>query len=184
MGRDWNRIGSKCVEEVSTIIYRRIKTPKGVRDFLPEETILKKHIEDSARKVFRTWGYYEVMTPTFEYFDVLAAGGYSSSNTLLYKFFDRDGEILALRPDITTPIARIASTKLNSWERPLRLCYIQNIFRYEDIQIGRQREFIRQEQSLGSKEADADGEIIAMAVKMFESIALKIFILILTSGVL
>lgn len=158
------------------IIYTKLQTPKGVRDFLPEETVLKKHIENCAREIFKGWGYHEVMTPTFEFYDVLAAGGYSISDTLLYRFFDRDGEVLALKPDVTTPIARIAATKLGNWERPLRLCYVQNIFRYEDIQTGRQREFYQAGAELiGSKEPDADGEIIAMAAKVFADIGLKDF---------
>lgn len=158
------------------IIYTKLQTPKGVRDFLPEETALKKYIEDCGREIFRRWGYLEVMTPTFEFYDVLSAGGYSNSDALLYRFFDRDGEILALRPDVTTPIARIAATKLAGWERPLRLCYIQNIFRYEDTQIGRQREFYQAGAELiGSKEPDADAEIIAMAARMLADIGLKDF---------
>lgn len=158
------------------IIYTKLQTPKGVRDFLPEETALKKYIENCCREIFKSWGYLEVMTPTFEFYDVLSTGGYSNADTLLYRFFDRDGEILVLRPDVTTPIARIAATKLTSWERPLRLCYIQNIFRYEDTQVGRQREFYQAGAELiGSKEPDADAEIIAMAAKMFADIGLKNF---------
>ena len=85
-------------------------TPQGLADVLWEEAELKFHIETVARSIFKQNGYKMVETPTFEYFDVFRKEIGSTSIRDLYKFFDKDGNTLVLRPDITPSIARASAT--------------------------------------------------------------------------
>ena len=96
------------------------KIPYGMRDFLPGEVGQKRQVEESLIRLFARWGYEEIITPTMEYMETLQAGS-EGIEVHLYKFFDRHNRLLALRPDMTTPIARVAATRLKDQEAPLRL---------------------------------------------------------------
>jgi len=153
-----------------------LQVPTGVRDILPGEAKRKRQMESSFVDMFEQWGYQEVVTPTFEYFDALARGDNSGAWDQLYRFFDRDGRILALRPDITTPIARMVATRLRGNILPLRLFYLGNVFRYESPQAGRQREFTQAGVELiGARSAAADAEVITLAVRALENSGLDDF---------
>ena len=102
-------------------------TPQGLADVLWEEAELKFHIETVARSIFKQNGYKMVETPTFEYFDVYHTATPNHAESM-FKFFDADGRTLALRPDFTTSIARLAATKPLGGKLPLRLCYAGNAF--------------------------------------------------------
>lgn len=152
------------------------QTPAGVRDLLPEEAWRKRETENLLAALFHRWGYREVVTPTFEYHEALATGRGSEQEDQIYKFLDRQGHILTLRPDMTTPIARLVATRLREERLPLRLFYIANVFSYEDPQAGRQREFYQAGVELiGSGEDTADAEVIALAVGAMEQAGLKKF---------
>lgn len=151
------------------------KIPAGVRDILPEEAGQKRQIENQFGQVFGSWGYREVLTPTFEYYDALVMGGLDQDDNL-YKFLDRQGKLLALRPDMTTPIARMVATRQKDSGVPQRLCYFANAFSYADPQMGRQREFFQAGVELiGLPQGEADGEVIALAVEALKSVGLKKF---------
>ena len=119
----------------------KIHTPEGVNDILPQECGKKREIEDTIWSVFASFGYREVQTPMFEYYDVFEDVGGQLSQEVMYKFFDEHGRILTLRPDITTSIARMAATKETGKTFPLRYCYNGSVFRAEQTQGARQREF-------------------------------------------
>jgi ATP phosphoribosyltransferase regulatory subunit len=118
-----------------------VKLPSGVRDWLPRELAAKRAVEATLRAVFERWGYAEVQTPTFERFDVLESGLGEALAEQTFRFSDRRGVALALRPEMTTPIARLVSTRMRNEPLPLRLCYVAPAYRYEEPQEGRMREF-------------------------------------------
>jgi ATP phosphoribosyltransferase regulatory subunit len=154
----------------------RLQVPAGVRDLLPGEAWRKRCLENIFEKTFRVWGYKEVVTPAFEYYDALSVGRGAEEDVLLYKFIDRQGHVLSLRPDMTTPIARLVSTRLRDGEFPLRLFYLANVFSYETPQAGRQREFCQSGiELIGDKSPFADAEAIAVAVEILKESGLKNF---------
>jgi ATP phosphoribosyltransferase regulatory subunit len=115
-------------------------TPPGTRDILPEEMRELRALEASLRAAFEAHGYGEVATPTIEYADVLRRGDERYANAA-YRFFDERGDLLAMRSDMTIPIARLVATRLQNAEPPLRLSYIANAFRAVNPQRGQMREF-------------------------------------------
>jgi ATP phosphoribosyltransferase regulatory subunit len=140
--------------------------PYGTKDFLPRDAKRKRLIDSKLGKLFASWGYDEVVTPTFEYLDTvtIGIGGNLAQNS--FKFLDKNNRLLALRPDMTTPLARLAVTRLKDFGVPLRLCYLANVFRYEQAQAGRQCEFFQGGVELmGVPEPTADAEVIALAIK-------------------
>lgn len=140
--------------------------PYGTRDLLPREAKQKRIVEGSLAELFSHWGYDEVVTPTFEYMETLTVGTGSSIQEHVFKFFDKNNRILALRPDMTTPIARVAATRLKATPLPLRLFYLTNVFRHEQAQAGRQCEFYQAGvELLGAPGPAADAEIVALAVE-------------------
>ncbi len=141
-------------------------TPTGVCDILPDECSAKKEIEATIYNVFASMSYREVELPTFEYYDVFAKSGGQISQENMFKFFDEKGRILTLRPDITTSIARMAATKEDLSVLPKRYCYTGNVFRAEETQGARQREFTQAGIELvGSYTPEADAEVIAAAIE-------------------
>lgn len=154
----------------------KLHTPTGVNDILPEECSKKKEVESTIWSVFTSVGYKEVETPTFEYYDAYAAGGGQISQENMFKFFDEQGRILALRPDITTSIARMAATKMEGKTLPLRYCYTGNVFRAEQTEGVRQREFTQAGiELIGSYGPAADAEVIATAMEAVLAVGIEEF---------
>ncbi|HHU31197.1 MAG: ATP phosphoribosyltransferase regulatory subunit [Zhaonellaceae bacterium] len=152
----------------------RLQTVNGVKDILPKEAFEKRKLEASLVELFRKWGYQEVQPPTIEYYDVVAENDNSIDE--LFKFIDREGRILALRPDFTTPIARLVAANFKGETLPLRLFYTGNVFRFESTQTGRQREFSQAGVELiGAKGVGADAEVIALAIEAMLACSLKDF---------
>ncbi|OCL26736.1 ATP phosphoribosyltransferase regulatory subunit [Orenia metallireducens] len=153
----------------------KLQRPEGTRDYLPEVAEKKRYIEDKLHNLFKGWGYEEIITPTFEFYDILSAGT-EGLQTKMYNFFDRKGQILALRPEMTASIARVAATKLKDSPLPLRLSYQSNVFRYTSPRAGQYREFYQAGvELLGITSPMGDAEVIAMAAKAFEESGLKNF---------
>lgn len=142
-----------------------IKIPYGTKDFLPPDVWRKRLLEEKLAEQFSRWAYEEVITPTIEFLQTLNTGTGSDMSEELFVFFDRENRILALRPEMTTPIARLAATRLREKPLPLRLFYLTNVFRHEEAQAGRQCEFYQAGVELmGTSEPAADAEVIALAV--------------------
>jgi len=140
--------------------------PEGVRDLLPEEARAFRKIERRIMDFFVKWGYEEVITPTFEFLETFQQGALRDQESL-YKFIDRRGKILALRPEMTTPIARLVATSLRNRPLPLRLCYSARVFRYELPQKGRWQEFQQLGvELLGDGGKAADVEVLALAIEV------------------
>jgi len=112
------------------------------------------------------WGYREVVTPTIEYFDTLVRGEGTEAGDRLFKLVDRGGELLALRPEMTTPVARLMTTHLRGHPLPLRVAYAGQVFRGSEIGSGRLREFPQVGcELIGAGSREADAEIVALAVE-------------------
>ncbi|MGI6405623.1 MAG: ATP phosphoribosyltransferase regulatory subunit [Syntrophaceticus sp.] len=149
--------------------------PGGVRDLLSGEARQKRELENNLLELFQLWGYQEVVTPTFEYYDVLAPALGDLLPDQLYRFIDDQGRITVLRPDMTTPIARLVSARLIDKEFPQRLCYAANVFRRES-HSGRQREYYQAGvELLGAAGPDADAEVISLAAESMKLAGVKEF---------
>jgi ATP phosphoribosyltransferase regulatory subunit len=139
--------------------------PGGVRDLLPAEARCKRELENRLLSLFASWGYQEVVTPTFEYYEALAPAMEALLRDRLYRFIDDHGQIMLLRPDMTTPIARLVSSRLKDQQFPQRFCYVTNIFRRDD-QAGQQREYYQAGvELLGAASPEADAEALCLAAE-------------------
>lgn len=150
--------------------------PHGVADLYFEDAARKTRSESVLRETFSCAGYSEVIPPTFEYYEALAAEASPQVREEIYRFPDRDGRMLALRADPTIPIARLISTKLYDRPLPLRLFYVANVFRHEEPKASLRREFTQAGVELvGSGTVQADAEIIALAVNALRAMGLAEF---------
>ncbi|MCI0546088.1 MAG: ATP phosphoribosyltransferase regulatory subunit [Candidatus Rokubacteria bacterium] len=151
--------------------------PKGVKLYLPDEAAQKRLVEERLLGVFRRWGYREVVTPSYEYFDVLSLGTDQDLQERMFKMVDREtGRLLALRADITPQIARIVATRMREEPKPLRLAYLTCVFRYDEPQVGRYREFYQAGVELvGLPNPEGDAEMIAMTVEALRALDLERF---------
>jgi ATP phosphoribosyltransferase regulatory subunit len=155
----------------------RTEIPKGVRVYLPPQASLKREIETKLLAVFQRWGFQEIVTPSFEYYEVLALGVGEESRDRTFKLTEQaTGRLLVLRSDITPQIARVAATILNDYPKPLRFCYNSNVFRYVEPQVGRHREVYQAGVELmGLELPEADVEMIAIAVECLMEVGLTDF---------
>ncbi|MDQ2872984.1 MAG: ATP phosphoribosyltransferase regulatory subunit [Candidatus Eremiobacteraeota bacterium] len=151
-----------------------MRLPPGVRDWLPQEFAYKREIEESIRGVFRRWSYTEVLTPTFESYETLEQGLGEKLMQQTFRFTDPLGASLALRTEMTTPIARVVSSRLRQASLPLRLSYVAPAFRYEEPQLGRMREFTQAGAELiGAPGVGADAEALFMAIETLDAVGLS-----------
>jgi ATP phosphoribosyltransferase regulatory subunit len=116
--------------------------PPGTRDVLPDEMRELRRLNRALIEVFEDRGYGEVATPAIEYDQVLARGDARASEGA-YRFFDERGDLLALRSDMTVPIARLVASRFADAEPPLRLCYLASAHRAVRPQRGQMREFVQ-----------------------------------------
>lgn len=140
-----------------------LKPPRGTRDKLPEEMFARRLVCEKLRNVFELYGYGEVETPAFEHLEVLVAKAGADVVEQIYAFKDKAGRDLGLRFELTTPIARIVASRLEM-PKPIRLYYVQPVWRYEEPQKGRLREFWQAGVELIGVEGPlGDAEVIAIA---------------------
>lgn len=153
-----------------------LETPYGTQDFLPYEAATKREIEKKIAELFASFGYVEVVTPTMEYLETLTTSSGRAIEPHLFKMFDRNNRTLALRHEMTTPIARMAVSRLKDSPLPLKLSYVANVFRFRQNQPGRQCEFYQAGvELLGISNAFADAEIVALAAQALQVAGLRDF---------
>lgn len=153
-----------------------LHTPEGVRDIYNEECEKKLVLEKNMMSVLRTYGYHPIQTPMFEFFDIFGKEIGSTPAKDLYKFFDREGNTLVLRPDITPSIARCASKYFMDDAVPLRFCYTGNTFINNLSYQGRLKECTQAGAELiGDPSVDADAEMIALSVNLLKKAGLTDF---------
>ncbi len=155
---------------------KRLHTPEGVRDIYNDECEKKHYILDRMRRVIQSYGYRFIETPTFEFFDIFGQEVGTTPSKDLYKFFDREGNTLVLRPDMTPSIARAASKYFPIETEPVRLCYEGNVFINNNSYQGRLKESTQLGvEFIGENSVDADGEIIALVVNNLKAAGLEQF---------
>src|SRR5215510_5501735 len=149
-----------------------IRLPSGVRDFLPRAAARRVSLAERVAGVFEAWGYARIITPVFEHADVLERGLGRDARAAAIRFVEPGtGEIVALRPDITPQIARVAATRLADVEGPIRLCYEGAVIRRAG-EAG-QREILQAGIELvDAPEPDGDAEVLAVAAAALARIGL------------
>ncbi|WP_303247952.1 histidine--tRNA ligase [uncultured Methanobrevibacter sp.] len=138
--------------------------PRGTRDFLFDEMRLRKEAESSLRNVFENYGYQEIKTPLFEELKLFTTKSGEEIVDQLYNFKDKSDREIALRPEITAPVARLYLNELQkTTSKPIKLYYYGSCFRYERPQKGRFRQFWQFGcELIGAKSPEGEGEVIAM----------------------
>ena len=153
-----------------------IHTPEGVRDIYGKEYAEKLAIQNILHKQIHLYGYQDIQTPTFEYFDVFGKEIGTTPAKDLFKFFDSDGNILCLRPDFTPSMARCAAKYFVEEDLPLRLSYLGNTFSNTSLLQGKLKETTQMGAELmGDDSVEADGEMIAMLIDSLLKTGLKQF---------
>lgn len=153
-----------------------IERPRGTRDLSPEEMDARSKIEDTLRKVSESFGYNEILTPTFEHTELFLERSGPSIVEEIYDFKDKGGRDLALRPEFTASVMRMYAESLRERPKPLKLYYYGPAFRYERPQSGRYREFWHfGTELIGPDTPRADAENIALAYSCLKRAGLSNF---------
>ena len=155
---------------------RLVHTPEGVRDIYGKEYANKQNIQKLFGEILHRYGYQAIQTPTFEFFDVFSREIGTTPSKELYKFFDKEGNTLVLRPDFTPSIARCAAKYFMDETIPLRFCYSGNNFiNTSDLQ-GKLKETTQMgAELLGDASPEADAEMLAMLVEALRNAGLQEF---------
>jgi ATP phosphoribosyltransferase regulatory subunit len=148
--------------------------PIGFTDLFLEEAARQLWLTETLRTLFVRWGYAPIIPPTVAYAESLSVELGSQMAQDLYRFFDREGHTLALRADLTVPVARIVGTRLCDQPLPLRFFYVGSVFRYVPPQAGQRREFTQAGVELiGADTPQADAEVVALAACALRAIGVK-----------
>ena len=151
-------------------------TPEGVRDIYNGECEKKQYLQTKIRDIFHNYEYKDIETPTFEYFEVFSREVGTTPSNELYKFFDRDGNTLVLRPDFTPSIARAAATYFLDDDEPIRLCYQGNTFTNNSEYQGRLKEATQMGvEYIGDASVRADAEMLIMTIAILKEAGLQEF---------
>ncbi|EHR78966.1 histidyl-tRNA synthetase [Thermococcus litoralis DSM 5473] len=154
----------------------RIQRVKGTRDLLPEDMAKRRYVFERIREVFEAYGFKEILTPTFEYTKLFELRSGEEVVEQLYAFEDKGGRNISLRPDLTSSVARLFVNSFQTAPKPIRWYYIANMFRYEEPQSGRLREFWQAGVELiGSPNIEADAEVIALLIESYLNTGLREF---------
>lgn len=152
------------------------RTLKGFRDFLPKTAKKRQYVLETLRRVFESYGFEPLETPALEYEDILSGKYGTEGDKLMYKFVDNGDRKVALRYDQTVPLARVAAQYQNELPIPFKRYQMQNVWRAENTQKGRYREFMQVDADIvGSYSPLADAEAIAMTIKCLQSLGFKNF---------
>ncbi|MFA5880154.1 MAG: ATP phosphoribosyltransferase regulatory subunit [Candidatus Margulisiibacteriota bacterium] len=141
-------------------------TPSGIKDFTPEETFKHESIIKKIKEIFIKNDYQKIITPTIEYFEIINKGLGESLAKKAVKFLDLEGHTLILRPDFTTPIARLVATRMKHTPKPIRLYYSDQIFRnnpkkpHEEIEI-----FQTGIELIGADSPESEAEVISLGIE-------------------
>lgn len=153
-----------------------LHTPEGVRDIYGREYAGKLFVERKIHDAITGYGFEDIQTPTFEYFDVFSREIGTTPSRELYKFFDKEGNTLALRPDFTPSIARCAAKYFMETRQPIRFCYLGNTFTNTSSLQGKLKEVTQIGAELvGDDSVEADGEMISLVIEALKNTGLKQF---------
>jgi histidyl-tRNA synthetase len=150
------------------------QTLKGFRDFLPQEARKRQYVIDILKKVFESYGFEPLETPALEYEEILIGKYGEAGDKLMYRFVDRGNRKVALRYDQTVPLARVVAQYQNELPMPFKRYQIQNVWRADNTQKGRFREFMQCDiDTVGSMSSLADSEIIACVITAIKKLGFK-----------
>ena len=143
-----------------------LHTPEGVRDIYGEECARKVRVQETMHHVLKLYGFHDIQTPTFEFFDIFSEKRGTVAAKNMYRFFDREGNMLALRPDITPSIARCVSKYYKDEELPIRFCYSGNTFINNTSYQGKLKEITQiGAELINDDTSDADAEMLAVTIE-------------------
>lgn len=153
-----------------------LHTPDGVRDIYNGECKQKLAVQEQLRDVQLSYGYHDIQTPSFEFFNIFSHEIGTTPSKDLYKFFDKEGNTLVLRPDFTPSIARSAAKYYTESDMPVKLCYMGNTFINSSDYQGRLKETTQcGVELIGDASVAADAEIISIVVDSLKSVGLREF---------
>lgn len=154
---------------------KMFEKPVGMRDTLPKIYDKTASLRQQTREFLRVRGYDFIKTPSVEYYDTIGKAS-AIQDASLFKLFDNQGNTLVLRPEMTTPIVRAASSKLLKEQTPLRLGYFSNVFRAQEVEGGRPAEFEQMGiELIGDETVYADAEVVATAIELLQELQVKDF---------
>jgi len=152
------------------------RTLKGFRDYPPEAMIPRERLVDTARRVYRSYGFSPIDTPALEYLEILEGKGGEESDKQLYKFQDQGGRWVGMRFDLTVPLARFAAQHIAKLGTPLKRYHIAAVWRGENTQRGRYREFMQCDfDTIGTRSAAADVETVLVIHDLMRAIGFEQF---------
>lgn len=155
---------------------RLLHTPEGVRDIYGSEYARKLSVQNTLLRQFRLYGFEDIQTPTFEFFDVFSSEIGTTPSKELYKFFDKEGNTLVLRPDFTPSMARCAAKYFMEEKKPIRFCYAGNTFTNTSNLQGKLKEVTQLGVELiGDDSVYADAEMLCMVINALKAIGLTKF---------
>lgn len=153
-----------------------IQRPRGTRDFLFDEMKERKSVENTMRRVFENYGYNEIKTPIFEELSLFTTKSGEGIKDQIYHFQDKGGRDLALRPELTAPVARMYIKEMQKTPKPIKMYYSGSCFRYERPQKGRWRQFWQFGcELIGGKSPGSEAEVISMAAHCLDELGLEDF---------
>lgn len=149
------------------------QTVRGMNDYLPDDAKKLRYVEQKTRETAQLYGYNEVITPLVESYELLAAKAGDEIRHRMYTFSDMANRKIALRAEFTPSIARLVATKMRTMPKPLKLFCAGSLYRYDEPQYGRSREFWQANYELmGTSHPEADAEIITLTSHLLDSIGL------------
>jgi histidyl-tRNA synthetase len=152
------------------------RTLRGFRDYPPEAMIPRERLIDTARRVYRSYGFSPIDTPALEYLEILEGKGGEESDKQLYKFQDQGGRWVGMRFDLTVPLARFAAQHIAELGTPLKRYHIAAVWRGENTQRGRYREFMQCDfDTIGTRSAAADVETVLVIHDLMRAIGFEGF---------
>jgi len=155
---------------------QKVQTLKGFRDFLPQDAKKRQYVISKLKNVFESFGFEPLETPVLEYEEILLGKYGEEGDKLMYRFTDNGERRVAMRYDQTVPLARVAAQYQNDLPLPFKRYQIQNVYRAENTQKGRYREFLQCDiDTVGTDSLFADAEIIATAAKCLEILGFSKF---------
>jgi histidyl-tRNA synthetase len=150
------------------------QTVRGMRDLLPDDAEMLTFIMSKARETAELYGYREVITPVIEPYELLSAKSGEEIRQRMFTFKDMGNRTVGLRPEFTSSIARLATTALKNEPKPLRTLSIGSVYRYDEPQRGRYREFYQSDfEIIGTSNPEADAEVVLLTDRLMKSVGLR-----------
>lgn len=168
---DWPGAGQD-----STLMDTLTQIPFGTQVLFGEKARFRRRVESIVTRVFEGWSYEEIIPPIFDYMDVFERGVGAELGKKVYRFLDRDGNLLALRPEFTSLVAKTVASRMSGAPKPIRLFYCGEVLRYESPRGGQQREFSQVGlEHIGGTRTEADLEVLLIVIETLERLGLKEF---------